>query len=369
MINNTNFDQQLNAELNRRLGINASTVDSMLTPEELASVMPLLNLAEQLQSAPTPTLSSAAQARIEAQLHNHLIAPSAKPTRVQRLPRWQLLAASLVVIMGLGLMLSLFNGADDSIHTTQIAHATKDGDLSSGSETSAHNTPAPDIGFNGPTPDGLLIPVDDDLPAQTPTVTRDIEMASANDVVFCENSTAYWQSNPAAWTITELTIGGQTYTESELLAILETASDEDASLYLAQAFIIAHLNGSSASALADAADLLDGYTGKLPFAVDTADPIGRAMLNTAENLQPTIRDCVTVTPIDVNNAAPDTIGNGDGNGNPDPDNCKNPPPEHANAQGWRERCENGGSNGSSNNGNGNGKGNGSNSSNGNDNNK
>lgn len=349
MTNNNNFNQAFDAELNKRLGIGATEIVNRLSSAELASAEPLLIVAERLQNAPLPTLSASVKVRIENQLQDYLVNQPVKPTRIQRLPRWQLLVAGLALIFGMSAVLVVLNSEPDkSMQVTQIAQAT-DADTSASTvipssiptelpyaTVSLPTTTAPTT-ENTEGPNFTPTVINDDYPLNTPTSTRDIEIASSENTVLCGNDISYWQDNPALWSLATLTIGNQTYAQTELLAILEAGSQDDASLLLARAVIIAYLNGSSDDELAEANHLLQDYTGKLPFAIDVTDSAGRAMINTANNLQPITSDCVTVTPIDP-------IGT-------DPDNCKNPPPDHANAQGWRERCEEGADNGNSGNGN------------------
>jgi DNA transposition AAA+ family ATPase len=69
------------------------------------------------------------------------------------------------------------------------------------------------------------------------------------------HSVSFWKNNPAAWPVTSLTLGGFTYTQSELLAILTTQT-LDIPILLAQQLIAAKLNvanGSSAGSLIKAA--------------------------------------------------------------------------------------------------------------------
>ena len=72
----------------------------------------------------------------------------------------------------------------------------------------------------------------------------------------CTLTQGYWKNHPDDWPVGSLTIGGDVYTEAELLVLLDTPPRGDASLILAHQLIAAMLNveaGASApAALADA---------------------------------------------------------------------------------------------------------------------
>ena len=110
----------------------------------------------------------------------------------------------------------------------------------------------------------------------------------------CPRATRFWKNHPGLWPVSSLTLGSQTYTQAELLTILNApraSSLADASLILADQLIAAKLNmanGSNpapiASTIADADNLLSGFAGKLPYHVNPTSPIGRAMLSDANVL-------------------------------------------------------------------------------------
>ena len=88
-----------------------------------------------------------------------------------------------------------------------------------------------------------------------------------------------------------LTLGSQTYTKAELLAILNTPVGGDASLNLAHQLIAAKLNiaaGSDptpiASTIAHADSLLAMFSGKLPYHVAPSSNIGQMMVSDASTL-------------------------------------------------------------------------------------
>jgi len=66
----------------------------------------------------------------------------------------------------------------------------------------------------------------------------------------CPLSQGFWKNHQSVWPETSLTLGSQNYTAAELLAILNTSSNSDASLILARQLIAAKLNifnGSNAA--------------------------------------------------------------------------------------------------------------------------
>lgn len=112
----------------------------------------------------------------------------------------------------------------------------------------------------------------------------------------CPEPVAYWIVNSAAWPVNSLTLGTQTYSQSELLKLLSRSPGKgkgaDASMVLAHQLIAAKLNlasgadGSSIQdAIADADDLLSSYPRKLPYRVKTTAADGQLMVTTADALE------------------------------------------------------------------------------------
>lgn len=100
----------------------------------------------------------------------------------------------------------------------------------------------------------------------------------------CMLGAGFWANHPEAWAVTSLTLGSQSYTQAELIAILSGGGDGDASLILARQLIAAKLNAASGvvSAVADglisAGDaLLIGFSGKLPYNVEPSSAAGQSM--------------------------------------------------------------------------------------------
>jgi hypothetical protein len=88
-----------------------------------------------------------------------------------------------------------------------------------------------------------------------------------------------------------LTLGSQTYTKTELLAILNNPGGGDASMILAVQLIAAKLNiaaGSDptpiASTITHADSLLSMFSGKLPYHVAPSSAIGQMMVNDGKTL-------------------------------------------------------------------------------------
>ncbi len=104
----------------------------------------------------------------------------------------------------------------------------------------------------------------------------------------CPLSPGFWKTHPSAWPVSSITLGDQTYTKSEALAILRSSTTGDASIILARALIAAILNTANGSdptpicsALGQANALLSGFGKKLPYAVKPSSPTGQAMTNAA----------------------------------------------------------------------------------------
>jgi hypothetical protein len=73
-------------------------------------------------------------------------------------------------------------------------------------------------------------------------VTFEVEYANGQQGIYvatlngnrCPLSQGYWKNHQSVWPETSLTLGSQNYTAAELLAILSTSSNGDASLVLAR---------------------------------------------------------------------------------------------------------------------------------------
>jgi hypothetical protein len=113
--------------------------------------------------------------------------------------------------------------------------------------------------------------------------------------VICPQAQGYWKNNPDAWPVTSLELGGQTYSQAELLTILRTpigtGGKADASLILADQLIAAKLNIANgadgtpgSSTIADADSVLSLQPGRLPYRVRPNTTNGQQMVNDAATL-------------------------------------------------------------------------------------
>jgi hypothetical protein len=106
----------------------------------------------------------------------------------------------------------------------------------------------------------------------------------------------YWRNHEEKWPVSSLTLGCQTYTKAECLAILRMSTGNggraDASLILAKQLIAAKLNVANQSfqwptilPVIDQADaLLCTFSGRLPYNVRTSSASGQQMVNLAAQL-------------------------------------------------------------------------------------
>jgi hypothetical protein len=99
-----------------------------------------------------------------------------------------------------------------------------------------------------------------------------------------------WKNHPAGWSVTSVSLGGQTYAQPALMALLKAPVKGDASLILASELIAAKLNlanGSdpnvAASLIAQADALLQGTT-PLPYGVRPSTTAGQQMVTVANGL-------------------------------------------------------------------------------------
>jgi len=112
-----------------------------------------------------------------------------------------------------------------------------------------------------------------------------ISSVHAEDATNCPHGQGFWK-NTAVWPMTEMTIGGQTYNQAELLILFNTPVGGDASLNLAHQLIAATLNVANggdpvvaSGVIAQANALLAAYPGKLPYNVDSSSADGQTMVN------------------------------------------------------------------------------------------
>ena len=112
----------------------------------------------------------------------------------------------------------------------------------------------------------------------------------------CPMQVGFWTTHSSAWPVNSLTLGSQSYTEGELLAILNTpvgrGNAADASVMLARELISTKLdiaNGSDATpvsaTITDSDQLLSQFNGKLPYHVKPSSSVGQAMVHDNGRLQ------------------------------------------------------------------------------------
>src|SRR5437773_2015587 len=102
----------------------------------------------------------------------------------------------------------------------------------------------------------------------------------------------FWKNHPAAWPVSSLTIGGITYTESQLITVLKTPPKGDAVLILAHQLIAAELNlvnGAAHSSttdgvIANADSLLSGIDLQNHTKVSASSALGGEMIADASYL-------------------------------------------------------------------------------------
>jgi hypothetical protein len=103
----------------------------------------------------------------------------------------------------------------------------------------------------------------------------------------------FWRDHPNLWPVTSLPLGGITYTNTELLALLATKPAGDARIVLARQLIAAELNIANGSnpapiqpTIATANNLLSGIGKITPGSpkVKLSSSLGQLMLNTAATL-------------------------------------------------------------------------------------
>jgi outer membrane protein assembly factor BamB len=115
----------------------------------------------------------------------------------------------------------------------------------------------------------------------------------------CPLSQGFWKNHNTVWPVTSLTLGGNTYTEAQLLVILATPPKGDASLILADQLIAAKLNianGSDPTPINSALASADGAlaaVGALPGGIKANTAAGQAMIAVAATLNQYNNDQLT----------------------------------------------------------------------------
>jgi hypothetical protein len=108
----------------------------------------------------------------------------------------------------------------------------------------------------------------------------------------CPFTASYWKTHSDAWPVSTLALGSQSYTKTELLALLNADPTGDASIALAQQLIAAKLsiaNGSLpwpiSTTISMADTLLGTFTGKLPYSVNPSSATGTTMAGLTATLE------------------------------------------------------------------------------------
>lgn len=112
------------------------------------------------------------------------------------------------------------------------------------------------------------------------------EDGNGNGDGICPGTPGYWGSHTDVWPVSQLTLGAQTYSFAELVALLNMPTGGDASMSLTQHLIAAKLNilagadpAPANAAIAQADALLALFSGKLPYHVKPRTAMGQAMLD------------------------------------------------------------------------------------------
>ncbi len=143
---------------------------------------------------------------------------------------------------------------------------------------------------------GFARTVDLGFPKPTGGDGTDIGSFEVQSSAPCPQGQGYWKNNPGAWPVNSLMLGSQSYTQPQLLAILNTpvgaGKNADASLILADQLIAAKLNIANGadgtpvnSTIINAGSLLSGFGGMLPYHVKPSTMTGQAMVNDAAILE------------------------------------------------------------------------------------
>ena len=110
----------------------------------------------------------------------------------------------------------------------------------------------------------------------------------------CPKIEGFWKNNLDAWPVDSMTLGVMTYSEADLVALLQRPRRGDASLILADPLIVAKLNAATDAqvpqtaldAIAAADGLLAAHTTKapLPYQISPKSMLGRQMVGAATTL-------------------------------------------------------------------------------------
>jgi hypothetical protein len=178
---------------------------------------------------------------------------------------------------------SAFGGGQDAI----VARLS--GDLSSTPTTTTPTSTSSSTTTSRPTTTTSTINSTTTSPSTTTTSSSTTTTIPAG---ICPVGPGFWKKHPSVWPVTTLVLGSQTYTQSELLAVLRARrSGADASLLLARQLIAAKLNVANGSdpttigtTVADADRLLAMFGGRLPYGVPRSSALGASMIGDRDAL-------------------------------------------------------------------------------------
>jgi hypothetical protein len=98
--------------------------------------------------------------------------------------------------------------------------------------------------------------------------SRSVSASTPRPSLNCTLTQGYWKTHPEAWPVLSLTIGGVTYNQAQLLAILNMSTNGDATYILAQQLIAAKLNlagGADGSVVAQTIASADAFLSAHPL--------------------------------------------------------------------------------------------------------
>jgi len=99
----------------------------------------------------------------------------------------------------------------------------------------------------------------------------------------CTYTQGFWKNHPEDWPVSSLTLGTNTYTQAQLLAILGSQTNGNGLLILAHQLIAAKLNiaaGASSASIAGAIAEADAMIGDLVVGTDSLPPSSTSALAT-----------------------------------------------------------------------------------------
>ncbi len=102
----------------------------------------------------------------------------------------------------------------------------------------------------------------------------------------------YWMNHPAAWPVTSITIGGQTYTRDQAISIMKQPTSKDMTYVMFAELVAAKLNvlvGNDSSCIASTISQADAWLTSNPLGSGVSassaawQPTGQSLANTLDN--------------------------------------------------------------------------------------